>query len=77
MFYSNRYTLRNYKVLINRLFAEKSDMLTPEQQLEIREKISKCGYEGSLFDNLITKATEDNEVKRCSFPHRYYRKELG
>ena len=52
-------------------------MLTPEQQLEIREKISKCGYEGSLFDNLITKATEDNEVKRCSFPHRYYRKELG
>ena len=39
MFYMKNYTVQNYKVLLNRLFSDESDILTPMQQLEIRKKI--------------------------------------
>ena len=50
------YTVQNYKVLLNRLFSDESDILTPRQQLEIRKAILKTGIDGHKFDNLIVKS---------------------
>jgi len=65
------YTVQNYKVLLNRLFSNESDILTPQQQVEIRKKILKTGIDGHLFDNLIVKSKNNDEINSCTFPEKY------
>ena len=71
MFYMKNYTVQNYKVLLNRLFSNESDILTPQQQVEIRKKILKTGIDGHLFDNLIVKSKENAEIQEYTFPEKH------
>ena len=71
MFYMKNYTVQNYKVLLNRLFSDESDILTPRQQLEIRKAILKTGIDGPLFDNLIVKSKENAEIDEYTFPEKH------
>ena len=71
MFYMKNYTVQNYKVLLNRLFSDESDILTPRQQLEIRKAILKTGIDGHKFDNLIVKSKENAEIDEYTFPEKH------
>ena len=71
MFYMKRYTVQNYKVLLNRLFSNESDILTPQQQVEIRKKILASGIDGHFFDNLIVKSKNNDEINEYTFPEKY------
>ena len=71
MFYMKNYTVQNYKVLLNRLFSNESDILTPQQQVEIRKKILASGIDGHLFDNLIVKSKNNDEINEYTFPEKY------
>ena len=71
MFYMKNYTVQNYKVLLNRLFSDESDILTPRQQVEIRRAILKTGIDGHKFDNLIVKSKENAEIQEYTFPEEY------
>ena len=71
MFYMKNYTVQNYKVLLNRLFSNESDILTPQQQVEIRKKILATGIDGHKFDNLIVKSKIDAEIQEYTFPEKY------
>ena len=71
MFYMKNYTVQNYKVLLNRLFSNESDILTPQQQVEIRKKILASGIDGHLFDNLIVKSKTNAEIQEYTFPEKY------
>ena len=66
------YTVQNYKVLLNRLFSNESDILTPRQQLEIRKAILRTGIDGHKFDNLIVKSKENAEVDEYTFPEKFF-----
>lgn len=66
------YTVQNYKVLLNRLFSNESDILTPQQQVEIRKAILKTGIDGHKFDNLIVKSKENAEVDEYTFPEKFF-----
>ena len=72
MYYMKNYTVQNYKVLLNRLFSNESDILTPRQQLEIRKAILKTGIDGHKFDNLIVKSKENAEVDEYTFPEKFF-----
>tara|TARA_X000001382_G_C3163523_1_gene177048 strand:+ start:637 stop:864 length:228 start_codon:yes stop_codon:yes gene_type:complete len=72
MFYMKNYTVQNYKVLLNRLFSNESDILTPQQQVEIRKAILKTGIDGHKFDNLIVKSKENAEVDEYTFPEKFF-----
>ena len=72
MFYMKNYTVQNYKVLLNRLFSNESDILTPRQQLEIRKAILRTGIDGHKFDNLIVKSKENAEVDEYTFPEKFF-----
>ena len=71
MFYMKNYTVQNYKVLLNRLFSNESDILTPQQQVEIRKKILATGIDGHLFDNLIVKSKTNAEIQEYTFPEKH------
>ena len=71
MFYMKNYTVQNYKVLLNRLFSNESDILTPQQQVEIRKKILATGIDGQKFDELIAKSKNNDEINSCTFPEKY------
>ena len=71
MFYMKNYTVQNYKVLLNRLFSNESDILTPQQQVEIRKKILASGIDGHKFDNLIVKSKENAEIQEYTFPEKH------
>ena len=66
------YTVQNYKVLLNRLFSNESDILTPQQQVEIRKAILQTGIDGHKFDNLIVKSKENAEVDEYTFPEKFF-----
>ena len=66
------YTVQNYKVLLNRLFSNESDILTPQQQVEIRKAILRTGIDGHKFDNLIVKSKENAEVDEYTFPEKFF-----
>ena len=72
MYYMKNYTVQNYKVLLNRLFSNESDILTPQQQVEIRKAILKTGIDGHKFDNLIVKSKENAEVDEYTFPEKFF-----
>jgi len=72
MFYMKNYTVQNYKVLLNRLFSNESDILTPQQQVEIRKAILRTGIDGHKFDNLIVKSKENAEVDEYTFPEKFF-----
>lgn len=72
MFYMKNYTVQNYKVLLNRLFSDESDILTPQQQVEIRKKILKASVcDGHKFDQLIVKSKTNPEIDEYTFPEKY------
>ena len=68
------YTVQNYKVLLNRLFSNESDILTPQQQVEIRKKILKTGIDGRKFDELIAKSKTNAEIDEYTFPEKFFTK---
>ena len=72
MYYMKNYTVQNYKVLLNRLFSNESDILTPQQQVEIRKAILRTGIDGHKFDNLIVKSKENAEVDEYTFPEKFF-----
>ena len=76
MFYMKNYTVQNYKVLLNRLFSNESDILTPQQQVEIRKKILATGIDGHLFDNLIVKSKTNAEIDMPLFLHSHNKNTL-
>ena len=71
MFYMKNYTVQNYKVLLNRLFSNESDILTTQQQVEIRKAILRTGIDGHKFDNLIVKSKENAEIDEYTFPEKH------